>query len=795
MSRKKHRLKILETKYFCFIIGALVLLSFYLISNYTVIFSRLDNSMLDTLFRYRTDRIEQDIQVGVSYEDFNPNISPDILIVGIDLKTLERLGRFPFPRWRHADFLNSISRIQNQNERENSLFLDLLFGDSIDNPTYDGLLIDAFKEHGKVFTETYLDEFPPPAGSYDEYYNRQQILYDNYGKIKSDKVSGNWQDLPAFYGIQPPLAPYGKASYGYGHANFKEDHDDVYRRQPLLGKSSKLVDTLRLDELTVDYPVDETSFERLVWTDRIGIKHNIEHPLTDSVIEKVKNMMENDAPLKTADTNEDGEPDDSYYIIEKYMDNLVPSITLSLACNYLNKKLSDLVIVIGEYILISNPEKFNTETGEWEPYRIIDSPAEIDDEGNLISEEISHPVPEIRIPIDDECEMLINFMGYPSFAASGEKQTYPVRSYAGYAMNPPAKDSRWPPTKALGNKIVMVGAFTKGMAADQKPTPYGLMFGVEVHANALNTILMNNFLTAAPVWLDFLILTVFIFLIAFLASRFSTLPSLFISLIMILLIFFGSSYIFDNYDYIISFFEPAIAIVVTFLLIIAYRAMTEERDKRKIKGMFGTYLSPKVVEQIIDNPPELGGVDKNLSVFFSDIRGFTTLSESMPPQELVQLLNKYLTAMTDIILEYEGTLDKYEGDAIMCFWGAPLPQEDHAYRACCSAVKQIEALKELNTTLPPEKQINIGIGINSGIMTVGNMGSTQRMDYTLIGDNVNLGARLEGTNKQYRTNIIISENTYGLVKDKVIARELDNIRVKGKNKPVLIYELIDIVEQ
>ena len=235
---------------------------------------------------------------------------------------------------------------------------------------------------------------------------------------------------------------------------------------------------------------------------------------------------------------------------------------------------------------------------------------------------------------------------------------------------------------------------------------------------------------------------------------------------MILLIFFGSSYIFDNYDYIISFFEPAIAIVVTFLLIIAYRAMTEERDKRKIKGMFGTYLSPKVVEQIIDNPPELGGVDKNLSVFFSDIRGFTTLSESMPPQELVQLLNKYLTAMTDIILEYEGTLDKYEGDAIMCFWGAPLPQEDHAFRACCSAVKQIEALKELNTTLPPEKQINIGIGINSGIMTVGNMGSTQRMDYTLIGDNVNLGARLEGTNKQYRTNIIISENTYGLVKDK-----------------------------
>ena len=793
MSAKRNRLKFLEAKYFCFIIAALILVAFYVISNYTVIFSRLDNGMLDTLFKYRTDRIEQELQVGVSYEGFNPDISQDILIVGIDLKTLERLGRFPFPRWRHADLLNSLSRIQNQNERENSIFLDLLFGDSIDNPTYDGLLVDAFAENGRVFTETFLDEFPPPAGSYDDYYKRQSILYDVFGEISFDKVSGDWQNLPAFYGIQPPLAPYASASSGYGHANFKEDYDDVYRRQPLLGKSSRLVESINLDDLTADYPVDESAFERLAWTDRIGIKHNIKYPLTDGELTKLRTMMEKEAPMKSVDTNNDGEPDDSYFVIEKYQDNLVPSITLSLACNYFNKRLSDLEVAIGEYILISDPQKYNIETGEWEDYRIVDTPAEIDADGNLIKAEISHQVPEIRIPIDDECKMLINFMGYPSFASTGEKQTFPVRSYSGYALNPPGLDSRWPPTKALGNKIVMVGAFTKGMAADQKPTPYGLMFGVEVHANALNTILMNNFLVSAPYYINFIILAVVVFLIAFLSSRFSTVPSLFISLILILIIFFGSSYIFDKYNYVLSFFEPAIAIVMTFLLLIAYRVMTEERDKRKIKGMFGTYLSPKVVEQILDNPPELGGVDKNLSVFFSDIRGFTTLSETMPPQELVQLLNQYLTAMTDIILETEGTLDKYEGDAIMAFWGAPVPQEDHAYRACCSAVSQMEALKKLNATLPPEKQINIGIGINSGIMTVGNMGSTQRMDYTLIGDHVNLGARLEGTNKEYRTNIIISEFTYGLVKDKVIARELDNIRVKGKNKPVLIYELIDIV--
>ncbi len=793
MSRKKNRKKLFETKNFCFVLAALILLVFYLISNFTVIFDRLDDGMLDTFFKYRTQRDDKDLQVGVSVEEFDPNISPDILIVGIDLKSLERLGRFPFPRWRYADFLNSLARIQNQNERENSIFLDLLFGDSIDNPTYDGILVDAFKENGRVFTETFLDEFPPPSASYDEYYQRQQLLYDGFGEVPFSKVSGDWKTLPAFYGIQPPLAPYAKAAAGYGHANFKEDHDDIYRRQPLIGKVSQLLDTINLEELTTGYPVDETNFERLVWTDRSGIKHNIEYPLTDDEISKLKSSMEKDAPLKTADTNNDGEPDESFYIVEKYKDSMVPSITLSLACSYLNKSLSDLEIVIGEYILIPSPQRYNIETDTWEDYYIVDSPAKADENGNIIEAEKRHTVDEIRIPIDDECKMLINFMGYPSFAATGEKQTYPVRSFSGYTLNPPGKDSRWPPTKALGNKIVMVGAFTQGMAADQKPTPYGLMFGVEVHANALNTILMNNFLVTAPFWMDLLILAFFVFLTAFISSRFSTVPSLFVSLVLMLLIFIGSSYIFDNYNYVISFFEPAIAIILMFLLVIAYRAMTEERDKRRIKGMFGTYLSPKVVEQIIDNPPELGGVDKNLSVFFSDIRGFTTLSESMPPQELVQLLNQYLTAMTDIILEHEGTLDKYEGDAIMCFWGAPLPQEDHALRACSAAVKQLQALKELNKTLPPEKQIDIGIGINSGIMTVGNMGSTQRMDYTLIGDNVNLGARLEGTNKQYRTNIIISENTYGLVKDKVVVRELDNIRVKGKNKPVLIYELIDIV--
>ena len=173
-----------------------------------------------------------------------------------------------------------------------------------------------------------------------------------------------------------------------------------------------------------------------------------------------------------------------------------------------------------------------------------------------------------------------------------------------------------------------------------------------------------------------------------------------------------------------------------FLAVVAYRTVFEERDKRRIRDMFGKYVSPAVVDEILQAPPELGGVDKELTVFFSDIRGFTTLSESLTPQELVNHLNQYLTAMTDLILEYKGTLDKYVGDEIMCFWGAPVPQADHALLACKCALKQMEVLGKMNSAWPPERRLNIGIGLNTGIMTVGNMGSIGRMNYTLMGDNV-----------------------------------------------------------
>jgi adenylate cyclase len=423
------------------------------------------------------------------------------------------------------------------------------------------------------------------------------------------------------------------------------------------------------------------------------------------------------------------------------------------------------------------------------------TPDQFDKDGNLVKEGKKRVLDKLDIPIDSQGAMLINFMGFPSSDSPDGQQTFPVRSYASYAEKAPGPNpDSWRRTMAVGNKILMVGAFSAGMAADQKTTPFGLMFGIEIHANALNTILMDNFLMAVPKWVDIAVLVLLVLIVAFMSSRLTALLSFFGTFFLEIAFFFATNAAFEYRTTLINFSSPALGMVFTFLAIVVYRAMTEERDKKAIRETFGKYLSSEVVDQLMEDPPELGGVDKDLTVLFSDIRSFTTLSETMSPQELVNHLNCYLTAMTDVIFEYGGYLDKYVGDEVMCFWGAPLPQQDHAIRACKCALRQMEKLRELNASWPENRRINIGIGVNSGIMTVGNMGSPSRMNYTLMGDNVNLGARLEGTNKEYGTNVIISEYTFGLVKDHFLVRELDNIRVKGKNKPVLIYELVDCLE-
>lgn len=788
----KKRAKFLEAKYFGILIGVVLILLTIGITQYTSIINNLEIKILDVHFRLKNSFLNETIQEGVSYVEHNPDISPDILIVGIDFKTLSKFGKWPFPRFTHSYLINTLSRISNPNERERALFIDIFFVEPDTNAIDDAILIDSIKSSGRVFLETILDEVPPSADIAEELFTRQNVLYNNYGEIKN--VLGDWESMISFTGIQAPLQPYAAATRGYGHANYLKDSDEIYRRQPLVGKSAQLIKEIKLNDLTENFSIDTDNFQRLAWIDKDDITHNIEFPLNNKILDQLENEMKEKAPLKSIDSDNDGTPDENYYVIRLYEDHFLPAITLSLALEYFNKELSDIEVSLGKYIFIPHPEYFNTETGLWGPYQLTTKDPVFDQEGNVVEEGEYKVVNDIKIPIDENGAMLVNFMGRPSFATAGKRQTFPVRSYSGYASNPPGEDpARWPKTRALGNKIVMVGAFARGVADDQKPTPFGLMYGVEIHANALNTILMSNFITNVPYYIDILILLFMVLLVSVLSSRLSPVWAFVTTIVIIASLFIVSSIIFDDNAVLINFTAPAMATFASLISIIVYRIMTEEKDKKRIKNMFGTYVNPKVVDQLLDNPPELGGIDKEITVLFSDIRGFTKTSEGLSSQELVKYINKYLTAMTDVIEDDEGTLDKYVGDEIMAFWGAPMRQDNHALLACKSAIKQMEALRNFNKNFPPERHIDIGIGLNSGNMTVANVGSTKRMNYTLMGDNVNLGARLEGVNKVYRTNIIISEYTYGLVKDHVIARELDNIRVKGKNKPVLIYELIDFI--
>ncbi len=239
---------------------------------------------------------------------------------------------------------------------------------------------------------------------------------------------------------------------------------------------------------------------------------------------------------------------------------------------------------------------------------------------------------------------------------------------------------------------------------------------------------------------------------------------------------------------------PTMSMFLAFVVVMLYRIVFEQAEQRATRGVMGKYLSPAVMTEVLKDPDalKLGGQKIEMTVLFSDIRGFTSMSEKMDPQELVHFLNEYLTEMTNIVYENEGVLDKYIGDAVMAFWGAPKAQPNHAELACRTAFHMMRRLRELRAGWEQRglPHLDIGVGINTGFMTVGNVGSKSRFDYTIIGDSVNLGSRLEATNKEYGTNIILSEATLLHLNDAFNVRFLDLIAVKGKKEAAPVYELL-----
>ncbi|HVP52410.1 MAG TPA: adenylate/guanylate cyclase domain-containing protein [Terriglobales bacterium] len=376
----------------------------------------------------------------------------------------------------------------------------------------------------------------------------------------------------------------------------------------------------------------------------------------------------------------------------------------------------------------------------------------------------------------------------------------PYKTYAHYSMVDVI--SGGVPAEAYRDKIVLVGATALGVG-DLRATPFeSTAMGVEIHANTIDNLLHTgepgrSFLRRGTVqeMLDLAFILVLGVGMGVVFSGGRPLLSTLSAILALLVLGVAVYESFARLGWWLWFVVPAGVLVVNYAGVTSFRMVFEEREKRKIRKTFSQYVSPGVIRLIERDPAKYfrrGGELKEMTIMFSDIRSFTTISEGMSPDELVFLLNEYLGEMTDILFKRWGTLDKYIGDAIMAFWGSPYPQPDHAERACACALDMQARLQELNRKWESEgrKQLTIGIGINTGVVNVGNMGSDRRLAWTVMGDPVNLASRLEGLNKEYHTGIIISESTWRQVNSRFVCRELDYTRVKGKLQPVSLYELL-----
>ncbi|MBI1965081.1 MAG: adenylate/guanylate cyclase domain-containing protein [Betaproteobacteria bacterium] len=388
-------------------------------------------------------------------------------------------------------------------------------------------------------------------------------------------------------------------------------------------------------------------------------------------------------------------------------------------------------------------------------------------------------VGSLRIPVDDTASALVPYRGH-----KGSFKYISIVDVLNERVD----------AAELKGKIVLVGTTAPGLL-DLRATPVGSVYpGVEVHANMIAGMLDGNIKQRPPYVLgaEFTLLLVSGLAMALLLPFLGPLVSTLITVVALLLVLVTNVAVFHYGHLVLPLAAGLVMILALFTLNMAYGFFIEARGMRQITGLFGQYVPPELVDKMAANPEQFNMAPRaeELSVLFSDVRGFTTISESLTPEDLAVYINEYLTTMSLAIRErHRGTLDKYIGDAIMAFWGAPVADAEHAKNAVLAALDMQSEAKALNEKFKAKgwPTFKIGIGVNSGTMRVGDMGSKIRKAYTVMGDAVNLGSRLEGITKQYGADIIIGEGTKSRISG-FVCREVDRVRVKGKDEPVAIYQ-------
>jgi adenylate cyclase len=385
------------------------------------------------------------------------------------------------------------------------------------------------------------------------------------------------------------------------------------------------------------------------------------------------------------------------------------------------------------------------------------------------------------IPTDEFGRILINYLGPPN--------TFPTISITDILNDKYQKG-------IFKDKIVLIGATAEGIY-DLRNTPFSAVHpGLEVHANVLDNILTGDYLKIPKRANVYNLISIIIIgsLIGFVISRLNALKGALFAVTIFFAFILTACWLFMYFGVWLNMVYPLLALLIIYISITIFRYFTEEKKRKEIKSAFSRYAPSNVVNEISHNPDKLklGGEEREISVLFCDLAGFTKYSELYEPNAMIQIISEYFNEMTEQVFAFKGLLKEYVGDELMAIFGAPLEQKDHAKRACLTALAMRDRLRVLRPIWEGKGRPSLSArtGVNSGTMLVGNVGSKYRFSYGALGDNVNLGSRLEGINKIYGTEVLIGENTAKLVEGSFLLREIDFVRVKGKEKPVRIYELL-----
>ncbi|MDH5736237.1 MAG: adenylate/guanylate cyclase domain-containing protein, partial [Gammaproteobacteria bacterium] len=392
-----------------------------------------------------------------------------------------------------------------------------------------------------------------------------------------------------------------------------------------------------------------------------------------------------------------------------------------------------------------------------------------------------------QVPLDNRANYLVNMVGkYEPYSVAG------IFASIQKIQLGETEDLLVSPDEFEG-KIVFIGASAIGLE-DIKTTPISSKTpGVMIHASIVSNFLNNNFLKMQPVGGVVVLVIIFSYLTLLGILNLKNIYFQAAVPLGIAAVYSVLSYYFYSFSYVLNMMAPITAVFFAWISTITYLVFTEGKDKQRVKNMFSQYVSPAVLTQVAENFEDQlqAGVGKreNLSILFSDIRSFTNMSENLQAEQVVDLLNIYFSVMCDVVFKYNGTMDKFIGDAIMAFWGAPIRTEEHAMQSVSTAIEMMRNLVFVNEKLLEKgyPEVDIGIGINTAEVVLGNIGSERKLDYTVIGDGVNLASRLEGLTKQYGCPVIISEYTYNEIKDVIPCAMVDRVRVKGKQVPIGIY--------